>query len=143
MRFNFSRYTNYQLFCLEHSMDKVVSEKFNSDNINDIDSNSVLKSNDAKEMVYKTKDYVRRAKKNYYNKKKVNDDEFREKERERLRKWREENREQINERARIRRREVKKQKEEKKLIISRDNVVDSGNDNSIDELVVKTENINI
>jgi len=124
-------------------MDKVVSEKFNSDNINDIDSNSVLKSNDAKEMVYKTKDYVRRAKKNYYNKKKVNDDEFREKERERLRKWREENREQINERARIRRREVKKQKEEKKLIISRDNVVDSGNDNSIDELVVKTENINI
>jgi len=112
-----------------------------------IDSSNVIKGNENKELVYKTKDYVRRAKNNYYNKKKVNDEEFREKERERLKKWREDNREQINERARMRRREVKKQKEGTVLIIGKEHFVESGNDKSIsksiDELVIKTENINM
>lgn len=112
-----------------------------------IDSSNVIKGNENKELVYKTKDYVRRAKNNYYNKKKVNDEEFREKERERLKKWREDNREQINERARMRRREVKKQKEETVLIIGKEHFVELGNDKSIgksiDELVIKTENINM
>ena len=108
-----------------------------------IDSSNVVKGNENKEIVYKTKDYVRRAKNNYYNKKKVNDEEFLEKERERLKKWREDNREQINERARMRRREVKKQKEGTLLIIGKEHFVESGNGKSIDELVIKTENINM
>ena len=108
-----------------------------------IDSSNVVKGNENKEIVYKTKDYVRRAKNNYYNKKKVNDEEFLEKERERLKKWREDNREQINERARMRRREVKKQKEGTVLIIGKEHFVESGNGKSIDELVIKTENINM
>lgn len=58
---------------------------------------------------YLTKDYIRRAKAKYYNKKKENDIDFREKEKERLRKWQEENREKINEKARIRWQERKKQ----------------------------------
>lgn len=107
-----------------------------------IDSN-VVNGNENKELVYKTKDYVRRAKNNYYNKKKVNNEEFREKERERLKHWREENREKINERARIKRRELKNQKEGNMLIIGKDNLANLDNDKSIDELVVKTDNINL
>jgi hypothetical protein len=123
-------------------MDKNEGGLPNRNNDNDID-NIVVKDNENKELIYKTKDYVRRAKKNYYNKKKVNDEEFRGKERERLKKWREENRDKINESARIKRREMKNQKAEKMQVMDRDNLVNSDNNKSIGELVVKTENLKV
>ena len=66
--------------------------------------------NNVDKIVHKCPDYVLRAQKNYYNKKKE-DPEFCKKERERLRKYREDNREHINELDRLRKQ--KKRIEEK------------------------------
>jgi alpha-galactosidase/6-phospho-beta-glucosidase family protein len=100
-------------------------------------------SESGNEKLYKTKDYIRRAKANYYNRKKVNDEEFRGKEQERLTKWRDENRDKINERARIRRRELKKQNETMKdcsnVIVDAGTGIGVINTNLVDELVVNIE----
>jgi Na+-translocating ferredoxin:NAD+ oxidoreductase RnfC subunit len=63
------------------------------------------------EKEYKTKDYVRRAKLKYYKNRMKTDDIFLAKEKERIRKWREDNREIINERVRLRRLKKKQEKE--------------------------------
>lgn len=67
----------------------------------------------SKEKIPKCPEYILRASKNYYYKKKQ-DPEYIAKERLRLQKYREENREKINEQARIRNREKKKLENEKK-----------------------------
>jgi hypothetical protein len=69
----------------------------------------------SKEKVIKCPEYILRASKNYYQRKKQ-DPEFIEKERLRHQKYREENREKINEQARIRKREKAKLEKEKKLL---------------------------
>ena len=69
----------------------------------------------SKEKVIKCPEYILRASKNYYQRKKQ-DPEFIEKERLRHQKYREENREKINENARIRKREKAKLEKEKKLL---------------------------
>lgn len=100
-------------------------------------------SESGNEKLYKTKDYIRRAKANYYNRKKVNDEEFRGKEQERLTKWRDENRDKINERARIRRRELKKQKEKmpdvSNVVVDAGTGVSANNINVDEELAVNIE----
>jgi hypothetical protein len=62
------------------------------------------------EIIYRRPDYINRAQRKYYDSNKSNP-EFIEKERERLKKWREANRDHVNEQARIRRQ--KKKAEEK------------------------------
>lgn len=61
--------------------------------------------------------YILKAAKNYYHKKKENDATFIEKERERIAKYREDNREKLNEMARIRYRKKKRQKSLKIVIL--------------------------
>jgi len=62
-------------------------------------------------IIYKCPDYILRAQRTHYNKKKLEDPEYLEKEKERVRKYREANRDHVNELARIRRQ--KKKAEEK------------------------------
>jgi hypothetical protein len=69
----------------------------------------------SKEKVKKCPEYVLKASKTYYHKKRQ-DPEFMAKELERHRRYREENREKINEQARIRKREKTKLEKEKKLL---------------------------
>ena len=62
-------------------------------------------------IVHKCPDYLLRAQKNYYNRKKIEDPEYIVKKKENTRKYREANRDHVNEQARIRRQ--KKKSEEK------------------------------
>lgn len=90
----------------------------------------------------KCPDYILRNSRKYYNKKKE-DPEFVEKERARIKAYRDANRSHINELERIRRRELKKQKE--KMHDVSNVVVDAGtgigviNTNLVEELAVKIE----
>lgn len=79
-----------------------MEEKTNNLNDSNSEISNVVNNLEHNGREYLTKDYVRRAKAKYYRKKKENDIEFREKEKERLRKWREEHRDELNEKARIR-----------------------------------------
>jgi len=81
-----------------------------------------------KNKTHKCPDYVLRAQKNYYNKKKE-DPDFIKKERERIKKYREENRDHVNELDRIRKQKKKaaeraKQEQEAKKQITKDNELD-------------------
>ncbi len=67
----------------------------------------------AEDKTLKTKDYILRAKKNYYHKKKETDPEFKEKTNKRINEWRDKNRDKINEQARLRR--LKKKQEQEAL----------------------------
>ena len=66
--------------------------------------------NDNVKIIYKRPDYLRESQRNNYNKNKDNP-EFIEKQRARIKKYREENRERVNELARLRRRKKKEEKE--------------------------------
>jgi hypothetical protein len=61
-------------------------------------------------VIYKRPDYLRESQRKHYNKNKDNP-EFMEKQRARIKKYREENRERVNELARLRRRKKKDEKE--------------------------------
>ena len=72
--------------------------------------NSVINNDPQTEkirIVYKCPEYILKAQRNHYHKKKQEDPDFLEKERERNRKYRDANREHVNELARIRRRNKK------------------------------------
>ena len=70
----------------------------------DVDSDNNVK------VIYKRPDYLRESQRKHYNKNKDNP-EFIEKQRARIKKYREENRERVNELARLRRRKQKEEKE--------------------------------
>jgi len=79
-------------------------------------------------IVYKRPEYLIDSQRKYYNQKKL-DPEFRAKNYERLQKWRDENRDHVNELARIRRQKKKaeakaKQEEEAKKQITKENELD-------------------
>jgi hypothetical protein len=72
-----------------------------------ISGNLEKSSNDVVKKTHKCPEYILKAQQRQYNKKKNEDPDFLEKERERNRKYREANREHVNELARIRRRNKK------------------------------------
>ncbi len=63
-------------------------------------------------IIQKTPDYVKRATKKYYMKQKVEDPDFMKKKMENTKKWREENREDYNERQKL---IMRAQREKKKI----------------------------
>ena len=71
----------------------------------------IIKVVEVIKIVYKYPECLLKARRNHYNRKKIEDPEYLEKEKERIRKYREANREHVNELARIRRQ--KKKAEEK------------------------------
>jgi len=80
--------------------------------ISNTDSNKeTIKVVEVIKIVYKYPECLLKARRNHYNRKKIEDPEYLEREKERIRKYREENREHVNELARIRRQ--KKKAEEK------------------------------
>ena len=89
--------------------------------------------NKVEKIVHKCPDYVLRAQKNYYNKKKE-DPEFIKKERERLRKYRADNREHINELDRLRKQKKRIEEKAKKEQDAKKNKLD------IQEHITTTEN---
>jgi len=70
-------------------------------------------NNDNVKIIYKRPDYLRESQRKHYNKNKDNP-EFIEKQRARIKKYREENRERVNELARLYRRKKKEEKEAQK-----------------------------
>jgi len=74
-------------------------------------NNENIKVVEVIKIVYKYPECLLKARKNHYNKKKLEDPEYLEKEKERIRKYREANRDHVNELAKIRRQ--KKKAEEK------------------------------
>lgn len=96
-----------------------------NNNLND----EKLKVIDVAKNVYKCPDYVLRAQKNYYKKKKEEDPEYLEKRKARVNQYREANREHVNELARIRKQKKKaaereKQEQEAKKQITKENELD-------------------
>ena len=68
------------------------------------------------EIIYRRPDYINRAQRKYYDSNKSNP-EFIEKEREREKKWREANRDHVNEQARIRRQKKKAAEKSKQDVL--------------------------
>ena len=93
----------------------------NSNNSN----NEIIKIVEVVKIVHKCPDYVLRAQKNHYNKKKNEDPDYLEKAKERTRKYREANREYINEKARIRRQKKKAEENAKQEIITDNETITS------------------
>lgn len=87
--------------------------------------NEVAKKN------HKCPEYILKAQQRHYNKKKTEDPDFLEKERERNQKYREANREHVNELARIRRRNKKL---EAQKALSKD---EAKNENNVEELNIE------
>ena len=80
------------------------------------------------EKKYKTKDYVRRAQGKYIKNRLINDHEFKEKVLENSRRHRENHKEELNEKAKLRMREYRKNKKEKELL-EKNNTIENITDN--------------
>lgn len=104
-----------------------------TDDVNKPDAN-----NDNVKIIYKRPEYLRESQRKHYNKNKDNP-EFMEKQLSRIKKYREENRDRVNELARLRRR--KKKEEESKKAASHQSIpestarVDTSVDASVDTSV--------
>ena len=83
----------------------------NTDDSNKNNINNGIKIVEVVKIVHKCPDYLLRAQKHYYNRKKLEDPEYIVKKKENTRKYRDANRDHVNELARIRRQ--KKKAEEK------------------------------
>lgn len=92
----------------------IVNNKMSDDKVDTLQPITKLKpsdvDNDNVKIIYKRPDYLRESQNKYYIKKR-SDPEFKEKQRLNLQKYREENRERVNELARLRRRKKKEEKE--------------------------------
>ena len=82
----------------------------------DIITNIIEPKKENVKIIYKRPEYLNVALRKHYNKKKEEDPAFLEKERERNRKYREANREHVNELARIRRRNKKLEAQNTKVV---------------------------
>ena len=89
----------------------VISNTDTNTDTNTNTNNENIKIVEVIKIVYKYPECLLKARRNHYNKKKIEDPEYLEKEKERIRKYRELNRDHVNELARIRRQ--KKKAEEK------------------------------
>ena len=93
----------------------IVNNKMSDDKVDTLQPITKLKPSDTDsdnnvKVIYKRPDYLRESQRKHYNKNKDNP-EFMEKQRARIKKYREENRERVNELARLRRRKKKEEKE--------------------------------
>ena len=97
----------------------------NTDDSNKNNINNGIKIVEVVKIFHKCPDYLLRAQKNYYNRKKLEDPEYIVKKKENTRKYRDANRDHVNELARIRRQKKKAEANAKQEKLTSNEIITS------------------